>query len=70
MQNYILILLLNEIIRLKSFFSELTICHIFRERNTEADRLSKEGIEQALGAWTVEEVVDGVARPLAPPIFS
>ena len=44
-RNFLLTPLLNEIVRLKNCFSELQICHIFKERNTEADNLSKKGIE-------------------------
>ena len=68
-RNFLLTPFLAEIIRLKSCFSELKICHIYRERNKEADNLSKKGTEQILGEWLVEEVVF-TARGLAPPIFA
>lgn len=44
-RNFLLTPLLAEIIRLKICFSELKICHIYRERNIEADNLSKKGTE-------------------------
>ena len=68
-RNFLLLPLLSEIIRLKSIFSVLTISHIYRERNAEADSLSKKGIEQVLDQWSVEEVAEGRTRGLPPPVF-
>lgn len=68
-RNFILLPLLKEATRLKGLFMELSLCHIFRERNFEADRLSKEGVEQDMGSWTVLEEENGVVRPLEQPIF-
>ena len=60
--NYILLPLLNEITRLKISFSEISICHIYRERNHDAYCLSKEGAEQDMGSWIVVELVNGLAQ--------
>eukprot|EP00253_Pinus_taeda_P028824 PITA_28824 len=42
-QNYILLPLLEEIQQLKLYFNTFSIHHIYRERNEDADKLSKEG---------------------------
>ena len=68
-RNFLLLPLLSEIIRLKSIFSNLTLSHIYKERNAEADSLSKKGIEQVLDQWSVEEVAEGRTRRLPPPVF-
>ena len=68
-RNCILLPLLNEISCLKCFFTELYVCHIYRERNHDADRLSKEGAEQDMGAWIDVELENGLARPIAQPVF-
>jgi len=68
--NFTLLPLLREVSRLKNHFTELSLSHIYRERNSEADRLSKEGVNQAMGSWIVLEVENGVARPLEQPIFA
>lgn len=44
-QNYILSPLLEEAKYLKQFFNEITICHIYREHNSEIDQLSKVGVQ-------------------------
>lgn len=36
-RNFILLPLLKEALRLKCRFSEFSLCHIYRERNSEAD---------------------------------
>ena len=61
-RNYILLPLLKEIRRLKCFFSEISVCHIYSARNQEADRLSKEGVQQDLGSWTVTKMVNGAVH--------
>eukprot|EP00253_Pinus_taeda_P029586 PITA_29586 len=68
-RNYILLPLLNEILHIKSFFNEITICHIYRERNQEADNLSKTGVQQDLGIWSVTEMNKGVINPIDQPVF-
>ena len=54
--NYILSPLLDEVIHIKSFFNQITACHIYREHNSDADLLSKEGIRQDMGHWVAFEV--------------
>jgi ribonuclease HI len=41
---------------LQTSFDSLTCRHVYRERNKEADRRSKEGVHLALGQWKVTEV--------------
>lgn len=56
-QNYLLRPLLEEIQNLKSFFNVFTIEHIYRDRNEAADRLSKDGLQQAMGTWRLTEKI-------------
>jgi len=58
-QNYILQPLFEEIQNLKLSFNSLSINHIYRERNDMADKLSKDGIEQAVGSWRIREEANG-----------
>ncbi len=55
-QNYILIPLLEEILYLKQHFDHIIVCHINRQRNTQAGFLSKEGLQHAMGSWHITEV--------------
>ena len=68
-RNYILLPLLTEILNIKSYFHDITVCHIYRERNQEADTLSKAGVQQALGTWSVTEMDKGVIIPMDQPLF-
>ena len=68
-RNYFLLPLLNEILHIKSFFNEIIVCHIYRERNQEADNLSKTGVQQDLGTWSVTEMDKGVINPIDQPVF-
>lgn len=55
--------ILEEIVFLKTHFDQITVSHIFRERNSTADRLSKEAADQPLGDWLIEEYKpDGLHR--------
>eukprot|EP00253_Pinus_taeda_P016263 PITA_16263 len=54
-QNYMLRPLLEEILSLIQFFNSFSIAHIYRDRNEDADRLSKDGLQQAMGIWKVTE---------------
>ena len=69
-RNFILLPLLKEIRRLKCFFSEISIVHIYRERNQEADRFSKEGAQLDMGTWTVTEMLDGTVHAREQPSFT
>lgn len=71
-QNQILKPLLEDILSLKSLFNGITICHIYRDKNAAADQLSKAGLQQDLGSWTIEEYRQGQSLtyhqpPFAPP---
>jgi len=70
--NQILKPLLEEIMLLKSSFNRISICHTYRENNEEADQLSKAGLQQNLGCWSIEELRQGQSSfsqqpPFAPP---
>eukprot|EP00253_Pinus_taeda_P031126 PITA_31126 len=58
-QNQILKTILDDIVSLKSRFLNFSLCHIFREKNTTADHLSKASLQQALGSWSIEESRQG-----------
>eukprot|EP00253_Pinus_taeda_P029580 PITA_29580 len=71
--NQILKVVLDEIMTLKSHFNSISICHIYREKNTIADQLSKTGLQQILGSWSIEESRQGQSShsqlpPFAPPV--
>eukprot|EP00253_Pinus_taeda_P016010 PITA_16010 len=68
-RNQALKQILGEIQRMKSMFNSFSICHIFRERNTSADQLSKDGLLQVLGCWKIEEVDQGLIRRSDQPPF-
>lgn len=40
--------LLEKVLNLKQHFNSIIVCHIYRERNTVADLLSKLGLQQAM----------------------
>lgn len=54
-QNYMLRPLLDEIMNLKQSFNGFFLEHIYRHRNEDADKLSKEALLQDLGVWKVLE---------------
>lgn len=54
-QNYMLNPLLEEIQSLKHRFNPFFIDQIYRDRNEEADRASKEGLQLAVDAWMISE---------------
>eukprot|EP00253_Pinus_taeda_P008065 PITA_08065 len=54
-RNYMLMPLLAEIQNLKSSFSVLSLDHIYREKNDEADRFSKASLHQTVGSWRIKE---------------
>lgn len=37
----------------------ISVMHLSRERNDMADKLSKDGIEQAVGSWRIREETNG-----------
>ena len=47
--------ILEEVAQLKSIFNLITFCHIYRERNAEADRCSKEATGLYQSSWGIEE---------------
>lgn len=67
-QHYMLMPLLEEIQTLKLLFNVFSIDHIYRDCNEEADRLSKEGLQQAVGTWRVtEQLQDQIRVSDLPP---
>eukprot|EP00253_Pinus_taeda_P008825 PITA_08825 len=71
--NQILKSILEDIVSLKSHFTCISFCHIYREHNTTADLLSKSGLQQDLGHWTIEESSQGqtsttLVPPFVPPL--
>ena len=69
-QNQILKTLLEEILFLKSSFNSFTICHIYRDKNEEADQLSKAGLQQDMGSWSIEELSQGQSSTSHQPPFA
>eukprot|EP00253_Pinus_taeda_P008879 PITA_08879 len=69
-QNQILKTIVDEIFSLKTFFNKFSICHIYRDRNEEADQLSKAGLQQDMGCWTVEEIKQGQSFRSDQPPYS
>jgi ribonuclease HI len=52
--------LLEDVIRIKSLFDNISFSHIYRERNQLADRLCKEATQLAYGIWHItEHTLDG-----------
>lgn len=45
--------LLEEVLSLKIYFDDLSVCHIYKEQNMEENTLSKKGVQQALGGWAI-----------------
>lgn len=68
-RNLTLIPLFKEVSRLRSRFMEISLSHIYQERNFDAGRLSKAGVEFEMGVWSVSEVENGVVRSIEQPIF-
>jgi len=53
---------------LKTLFNKFSLCHIYRERNEEADQLSKAGLLQDQDSWEIEEIIQGQSvRSNQPP---
>ena len=47
--------LLCEVIRLYDFFEQVEYQHIYRERNTLADKLANDGGKKQFGHWIISE---------------
>eukprot|EP00253_Pinus_taeda_P030057 PITA_30057 len=54
-KNQILKSMLEELQVLKTSFNNFSLCHIYRDSNEPADKLSKEGLQQILGGWKIVE---------------
>lgn len=54
-RNISLISLFEEVSRLTAHFDSITCRHVYRERNTAADRLSKQGLTMDFGTWKFVE---------------
>eukprot|EP00253_Pinus_taeda_P033361 PITA_33361 len=67
-QNYMLRPLLEEIMIIKQSFNVFYLDHIYRNRNEDADKLSKEALQQVMGSWKViENHHDHVQESTQPP---
>ena len=53
--TYSLRTIMEENVFFKTFFVEISISHIYRERNAIADQLSKEAADRPLGDWQIDE---------------
>lgn len=69
-QNQILKIILEEILLLKSSFNSFIICHVYRDKNEEADRFSKAGLQQDLGSWSIIETRQGQSFTSLQPPFA
>eukprot|EP00253_Pinus_taeda_P001598 PITA_01598 len=69
-QNQILKTILDEIVSLKYRFLNFSLCHIYRDKNTSADQLSKAGLQQTLGSWSIEELRQGKSVTTLQPPFA
>lgn len=54
-KNQILKPLLEDLQVLKTSFNSFSLCHIYRDINDSADKLSKEGLQQNMGVWKIVE---------------
>lgn len=54
-KNQILKPLLEDLQVLKTSFNSFSLCHIYRDSNDSADKLSKEGLQQNMGVWKIVE---------------
>ena len=52
-QNVFLLVLIEEIMQHLEGFDTNTCLHVYRERNTEADQLSKKGLNTLHGQWLI-----------------
>eukprot|EP00253_Pinus_taeda_P035654 PITA_35654 len=69
-QNQIFRAILDDIMSLKSHFYNFSLCHIYRDKNTTAYQLSKAGLQQVLGSWSIEESRQGQTFTTQHPPFS
>lgn len=69
-QNYLLRPLLEEILNLKLSCNVFSIEHIYRDRNEEANKLSKDGLQQAMGSWILTEQVHDQIRVSDHPPYA
>jgi ribonuclease HI len=54
-QNIMLRPILEEVQRILNTFDDSKMHHVYRERNEEADQLSKEGLSLDPGKWMIKE---------------
>jgi ribonuclease HI len=64
-----LVNILEDIKTLQTSFDTFTCRHVYRERNKEADRRSKEGVQLAMGQWKVTEMQNGHQTGIFTPTF-
>ena len=53
--------LYEETTRSLSFFETISFTHVYRERNVDADKLSKKGLTLQWGEWKILEIKDSKA---------
>ena len=54
--------LYEEINRTLSIFESISFKHVYRERNTDANKLSKAGLNLQWGYWKIMEIKDTEAK--------
>jgi hypothetical protein len=57
--NIFLASLLEEVFLVKEIFTNLSFTHVYRERNTTTNSLSKEDTSMAHGQWHILDFLDG-----------
>jgi ribonuclease HI len=57
--NIFLLPILEDTYQLLNSFDSMTISHVYRNMNTIADALSKDGLQLALGQWDITEHIGG-----------
>ena len=54
--------LYEEVNKTFSNFESISFKHVYRERNMDADKLSKEGLNLQWGSWKITEIKDTKAK--------
>jgi ribonuclease HI len=68
-QNILLAPLIEEIFRILNDFNNYSIQNVYRERNREADALSKQGLQIAMGHWKCVEYQNDSITLIGPTLF-
>jgi hypothetical protein len=59
LRNFMFQPLFHEIANSQTTFSHVMCVHVYRDKKTKADRLSKEGVEMHKGDWEINESHQG-----------